>query len=88
MMAVDRPPTASVLTLALVSFRLWQQALWERGKRGLIAFSSFPSGRFSFLFWFFFLCGKVPISSAFPQIRGVLPVQRSTAARFLAAWAR
>jgi hypothetical protein len=56
-MAVDRPPSASVLTLTLTSglfFGRWQWALWESGKRGFIAFSAFPSGRFSFLFLLLF----------------------------------
>jgi hypothetical protein len=54
--AVGRPPplwfSPSSVSLSL---RRWQRALWERGKRSFIAFSSFPAGRFSFLFCFFFL---------------------------------
>jgi len=47
------------------------QALWECGKRSFIAFSTFPSGRFTFLSfcYFFFLCGKPTFSSAFPQFQ-------------------
>lgn len=50
-----------------LSLRRWRRALWECGKRGFIAFSIFPSGRFTFLSFcsFFFLCGKGSISSGF-----------------------
>jgi hypothetical protein len=61
--AARRPNDAVVQTASFVvlssgrslSLRRWQRALWESGKRGFIAFSTFPSGRFSFLFCYFFL---------------------------------
>jgi hypothetical protein len=64
------------LTLTLVVLGLWWQALWA--KRGLIAFSAFHQGSSPF-FLLLFLCGKVPISSAFPQFGAApLSVRRCT----------
>ena len=65
-----KPPFVSSLLLVLSLFRFWWQALWESGKRGASsAFSTFPSGRFSFLSfcYFFFLCGELLFSPSFPQ---------------------